>query len=207
MLAHRIQRLRAYQPVLQRHIFLTDNPPPPELLFDRTLEPRQSCYKDPQYGNPISNFARLPTIPATLQIMNPSTSPPSSPLSSPLSSVASRSPSPPADYPSPPSSNVSDTGLSSLAGDATGDFPDRDGPPPAKKQKIAKPRELKTEYLDLRTLNDSPDETLHEIQDPKLKKLMEVLRKKKKVVVIAGAGISVSAGSMSSSWSNEVNSY
>jgi NAD-dependent histone deacetylase SIR2 len=91
--------------------------------------------------------------------------------------------------------------------DATGNFPDRDGPPPVKKQKIAKPRELKTEYLDLRTLNDSPDETVHKIHDPKLKKLMEVLRSKKKVVVIAGAGISVSAGSMSYPCQHEVNSY
>jgi NAD-dependent histone deacetylase SIR2 len=59
-----------------------------------------------------------------------------------------------------------------------------------------KPRDLKTEHLDLRRLNDSDDDEHHKIQDAKLRKLMEALRSKKKIVVIAGAGISVSAGSM-----------
>jgi NAD-dependent histone deacetylase SIR2 len=59
-----------------------------------------------------------------------------------------------------------------------------------------KPKELKTEYLDLGALSDSKDEDHHKAQDSKLKKLMEVLRTKRKIVVIAGAGISVSAGSM-----------
>lgn len=60
-----------------------------------------------------------------------------------------------------------------------------------------KPKDLKTEYLDLRALNDSDDEELHKAQELKLKKLTEILRSKRKIVVIAGAGISVSAGSMS----------
>ncbi len=51
-----------------------------------------------------------------------------------------------------------------------------------------------TEYLDLRKLNDSDDTEHHKIQDGKLKRLMEALRSKRKIVVIAGAGISVSAG-------------
>lgn len=95
------------------------------------------------------------------------------------------------DYPSPPSSNVSDKGASSPLRDA----PERDGPPPAKRRKVANPKELKTEYLDLCSLNDSNDEAHHKIQDAKLKKLMETLRSKRKIVVIAGAGISVSSGS------------
>ncbi|KAE9376899.1 DHS-like NAD/FAD-binding domain-containing protein, partial [Stipitochalara longipes BDJ] len=57
-----------------------------------------------------------------------------------------------------------------------------------------KQRELKTEHLDLRRLNDSDDDEHHKIQDAKLRKLMEALRSKRKIVVIAGAGISVSAG-------------
>ena len=128
--------------------------------------------------------------------MNPSTSPPSSPLSS----VASRSPSLPADYPSPPSSSSSDTGSSSpKKRDAPEPSLDLDGPP-AKKQKVAKsPKELKTERLNLRALNDSSDEAFHKIETQKLEKLMKVLRSKRKIVVIAGAGISVSAGSMSCS--------
>lgn len=58
-----------------------------------------------------------------------------------------------------------------------------------------KTRELKTEYLDLQRLIESDDEEHHKIQDAKLTRLMEVLRTKRKIVVIAGAGISVSAGS------------
>jgi NAD-dependent histone deacetylase SIR2 len=118
-----------------------------------------------------------------------------SPCSSPLSSVASRSPSPPLDYPSPPSSNVSDKGSSSPVRDAADSAPERDGPPAAKRRKIAAPEELKTEYLDLRALNESVDDAHHKSQDEKLEKLVKVLRSKRKIVVIAGAGISVSAGS------------
>jgi NAD-dependent histone deacetylase SIR2 len=119
---------------------------------------------------------------------------PSSPLS-----LASRSPSLPAGYPSPPpSSNVSD--ISSSLSDAPESLlPDRDdSPPPAKKQKLSTPttKELKTEYLDLIALNDSCDESVHQLNDPQLAKLMKILRTKKRIVVIAGAGISVSAGSM-----------
>jgi NAD-dependent histone deacetylase SIR2 len=127
---------------------------------------------------------------------SPLSSPLSSPQSSPLSSVASRSPSPPVDYPSPPSSNLSDTGATSKIRDAQ-DTPDREGPPPAKRQRTMKSKELNTEYLNLRALNDSDDEMHHNTQEPKLRKLMEVLRSKRKIVVVAGAGISVSAGSMS----------
>jgi NAD-dependent histone deacetylase SIR2 len=108
--------------------------------------------------------------------------------------VASRSPSLPADYPSPPSSNSSESG-SSKKRDAPERTPDSDASP-AKKQKIVKPKELKTEHLDLRAFDDSSDDT---IENQKLEKLMRVLRLKRKIVVIAGAGISVSAGSMSSS--------
>jgi len=121
--------------------------------------------------------------------------PSSSPLSSPLSSIGSRSPSPPADYPSPPSSSVSDTGVVSQSRDKQDEQRDRDGPPPAKRQKLMKPRELKTEYLDLRKLNDSNDQEYHRAQEAKVKKLTDVLRSKRRIVVIAGAGISVSAGS------------
>jgi NAD-dependent histone deacetylase SIR2 len=77
---------------------------------------------------------------------------------------------------------------------------DRDSSPPAKKPRVAKPpKALKTERLNLRALNENPDTTFHEVEREKLEKLVEVLRKKRKIVVIAGAGISVSAGSMLSS--------
>ncbi|KAG9245028.1 DHS-like NAD/FAD-binding domain-containing protein [Calycina marina] len=121
-------------------------------------------------------------------------SPPlSSCFSSPLSSLGSRSPSPPADYPSPLSSNISEA---SMPISRKRDMPDAESgnQPPAKKQKASTPKELKTEYLDLSTLDDSSDEAEHKINGQKLRKLTEVLRSKRKIVIIAGAGISVSAG-------------
>lgn len=66
----------------------------------------------------------------------------------------------------------------------------RDGPPPAKKRKVAAPKERTTEYLDLmkEELEFNEEDTLQ------LNRLKAALHKKKKIVVIAGAGISVAAG-------------
>lgn len=58
-----------------------------------------------------------------------------------------------------------------------------------------KPRDMKTEYLNLGELSNSDSEEVHLAQDAKLNKLLTALRTKRKIVVIAGAGISVSAGS------------
>ena len=121
----------------------------------------------------------------------------SSSPSSPLSSVASRSPSPPADYPSPSSINLSDNGVSSETRGANENVTDLDGPPPAKKRKIAEPKRRTTEYLDLRTLHDGPDDVRNKKQEEELKRLTKALRRKRKIVIVAGAGISVSAGSKS----------
>jgi NAD-dependent SIR2 family protein deacetylase len=65
-----------------------------------------------------------------------------------------------------------------------------DGAPPRKKRKLtpADPKERTTERLDL--TNSEVDEE----QQPQLQRLLNVLHKKRKIVVIAGAGISVSAG-------------
>jgi hypothetical protein len=158
-------------------------------LEDNEIRPWSKRAVSPQFQVILLPPAHRQPRMAAPEAMLPS----SSPISSPLSSIASRSPSPPVDYPSPPSSNVSDTGVSPSK---SRDAPDRDEPPPSKRQKIVKPRELKTEHLDLRRLNDSDDDEHHKIQDAKLRKLMEALRSKRKIVVIAGAGISVSAGSM-----------
>ncbi|KAH7328967.1 DHS-like NAD/FAD-binding domain-containing protein [Stachybotrys elegans] len=71
------------------------------------------------------------------------------------------------------------------------DMTDRDGPPPAKRRKTAPaPKERTTEYLDLTKANDDFDEE----DTRQMDRLVTALRKKKKIVVIAGAGISVSAG-------------
>lgn len=125
----------------------------------------------------------------------------SSPLSSPLSSIGTisepSSPSPAVDYPSPPCSSVTDTRVPSEAGDA----PDCDGPPPAKRRKMTQPKSTEpkprtTEYLDLRNFGEGSPEQIAQ-QDAQMKRLVRVLRGKRKIVVVAGAGISVSAGSMS----------
>ena len=65
-----------------------------------------------------------------------------------------------------------------------------DGPPPAKKRKVAVPKERTTEYLDLTKSND--ELTSHD--NLQMERLLGALRKRKKIVVVAGAGISVSAG-------------
>ncbi|OTB06540.1 hypothetical protein M426DRAFT_55222 [Hypoxylon sp. CI-4A] len=63
-----------------------------------------------------------------------------------------------------------------------------DGPPPAKRRRVErKPRT--TEYLDLKAASGQSEK-----DEQLLEQLTSVLRKRKKIVVIAGAGISVSAG-------------
>lgn len=61
---------------------------------------------------------------------------------------------------------------------------------PAKKRRTGTPKERTTEYLDLM----KPEEEMTEDEQAQLDRLKSELRKKKKIVVIAGAGISVSAG-------------
>jgi NAD-dependent histone deacetylase SIR2 len=63
-----------------------------------------------------------------------------------------------------------------------------DGAPPRKKRKLADPKERTAERLDLTSIE------IDEEQQPQLQRLLNVLHKKRKIVVIAGAGISVSAG-------------
>lgn len=62
-----------------------------------------------------------------------------------------------------------------------------DDAPPAKRRKIAERKPRTTEVLNLDNRDDAGE--------AQLDRLLNVLRRKKKIVVIAGAGISVSAGS------------
>ncbi|KAM0364070.1 hypothetical protein ACHAPK_010980 [Fusarium culmorum] len=64
------------------------------------------------------------------------------------------------------------------------------GPPPAKKRRVKSTKPRTTEYLNL--LESDKEQT--EDDTRKLNKLLATLREKKKIVVIAGAGISVAAG-------------
>lgn len=66
---------------------------------------------------------------------------------------------------------------------------DKDGPPPAKKRRVG-PKERTTRSLDLR------HEKVQSDQQPQFDDLLRTLHKRQKIVVIAGAGISVAAGSM-----------
>ncbi|KAK2010186.1 Sir2 family protein [Colletotrichum eremochloae] len=141
-------------------------------------------------------------------------SPSSSTLSSPLS-VLSKSPSIPSSpeialdaskrYPSPTSSMPSgaqspiklelvDDSVPAIKLDdasdsinvSANDAPDApDAQPPRKRRKVTPPKERTTEYLNL-------DEC--DVDDSNLARLVSALKKRKKIVVIAGAGISVSAG-------------
>ncbi|KZL70742.1 sir2 family protein [Colletotrichum incanum] len=138
-------------------------------------------------------------------------SPSDSALSSPLS-VLSKSPSiPPSPeialdaskrYPSPTSSmpsgaqspiklEVADDSVPAIQLDDAADSINvnandaPDGQPPRKRRKVTPPKERTTEHLNL----DDCDEN-----DSKLARLVSALKKRKKIVVIAGAGISVSAG-------------
>lgn len=127
---------------------------------------------------------------------------PSSPLTDPPSdceselTVLTRSPSPPPGFrvrslPSPSSSRRSSAKTSPAPEDmpsppTSGD----EDPRPAKRRKLSPTTDANgrtTHYLDL--TQDITDE-----DRPQLQRLLNVLHKKRKIVVIAGAGISVSAG-------------
>lgn len=69
---------------------------------------------------------------------------------------------------------------------------DPDGPPPAKRRRTLEPKERATVHLSLHNSEDGNENEHDEIQ---LRRLVKALRTKRKIVVIAGAGISVSAGS------------
>ncbi|RDA84678.1 hypothetical protein CP532_3499 [Ophiocordyceps camponoti-leonardi (nom. inval.)] len=129
------------------------------------------------------NVASAPLAPAKV-------SSPSSPLSSiPNTPSLPSSPAVLLDaaaarrYPSPSSSTPSGT--------QSPVKPVRDGSPrPAKRRRVLTPRDRTTAHLDLL----KPDDVFGHEDNFHLQRLLSALRTKKKIVVIAGAGISVSAG-------------
>lgn len=109
-----------------------------------------------------------------------------------LSSVASASPSPPPGWcpPSPPPSQDHDDSPRSLNAQRRARNEPDDAPPAPKRRKV-EPKPRTTQYLDL-----TPDaDPLAPEQKTQLDLLLKTLRNNRKIVVIAGAGISVSAGS------------
>ncbi|EUC28920.1 hypothetical protein COCCADRAFT_40630 [Bipolaris zeicola 26-R-13] len=127
---------------------------------------------------------------------------PSSPLtemSDSEISLLSRSPTPPPElttlahrraYMSPSSSQRSSAKTTPVPEDMPSPpcSSNDDNPRPPKRRKTMEPKERTAEYLDL----SKPDVPLEHL--PQLQRLLTVLHKKRKIVVIAGAGISVSAG-------------
>jgi NAD+-dependent protein deacetylase SIR2 len=113
-------------------------------------------------------------------------------LSSELSSVGSLSPPPPDfdSYPSPPGSQDTD-GYLTPSNRSEIHLPNvaDDGPPARKRRKI-EPKPRTTQHVDL-----NPGSMPFQNQREPLDLLIKTLRKRRKIVVIAGAGISVSAGS------------
>ncbi|KAK0659958.1 NAD-dependent protein deacetylase hst4 [Lasiodiplodia hormozganensis] len=109
----------------------------------------------------------------------------SSPLSSPPSS-----PCPPSDYgfPSPPPSQDPSTKGSPLPDAMEPARSCDDDGPPRKKRRTAEPKPRVTRYLNLH--EDIIDDTERDALDL----LLKVLHKKRKIVMIVGAGISVAAG-------------
>lgn len=115
----------------------------------------------------------------------------SSGLSSDLSSVGSLSP-PPMDYPSPISSQDCDSSTFASQQPSRKRSQEPDDVPPTKKRRRVEVKPRTTEHLNLQLLV----EDLATDQTAQLNLLLKVLQKRRKIVVIAGAGISVSAGSM-----------
>lgn len=108
-----------------------------------------------------------------------------------LSSVGSLSPPPPGDYPSPASSQDYCTAQASqlLSNKHPRDGDEQLSRP--RKRRITQIKPRITQKLDLHSLSEGPGRD----QKSQLDLLHKVLRKRRKIVVIAGAGISVSAGS------------
>ena len=119
--------------------------------------------------------------------------------SSPLSSIATPSPPTPAYLPSPASQVHSDNSIPIIDLDTSSicNEVDPDGPPPPKRRRTVQPKPRFTRHLDFSDATRSPlgsDTAAREEKDA-LDLLLKVLHKRRKIVVVAGAGISVSAGS------------
>ena len=108
-------------------------------------------------------------------------------LSSELSSIRSVSP-PPLDYPSPQSTQENSGNVSSSQDEPKKRPRESDELPLAKKRKSVEAKPRTTLHLNLRSPSPALD------QSSQLALLLKVLRKRRKIVVIAGAGISTAAG-------------
>ncbi|KAM0322886.1 hypothetical protein ACHAQA_009228 [Verticillium albo-atrum] len=150
------------------------------------------CDSDPDAipSSPLSVLAKTPPpFSSPLAVLDATDRYPSPSMSSlsPSPALASGCQSPlGADLPVLPSDSIH---VSSLAAMTT--LPGSQAERPRKRRKIAAPKERTTEYLDFDHIRDNGFDAE---SDRKLDRLVDTLRYQKKIVVIAGAGISVSAG-------------
>ncbi|KAG5990957.1 hypothetical protein E4U52_004100 [Claviceps spartinae] len=147
--------------------------------YTAALSPDVTTSPAPSFpSSPLSHLSQTPSL----------SSPP------PLHSSSDRTPAVTpgfADrYPSPSSIAASAMSRTRSSSDLDEGEPVDHSPRPAKKRRITPPRERTTTYLDLLK---SHEELTHE-DSSHMERLLKALRKKKKIVVVAGAGISVSAG-------------
>ncbi|KAK4093428.1 hypothetical protein Purlil1_2585 [Purpureocillium lilacinum] len=142
-----------------------------------------TAFSSPLSSAPGSAPASAPSSPLSSLPSTPSL--PGSPVMHQQSRQPQKRPDPSSRYPSPTSSAPSGTQSPVKLGE-----PMDDSPRPAKRRRVTPPKERTTMYLDLM----KPNEDFSHEDNFQLQRLLSALRKKKKVVVIAGAGISVSAG-------------
>lgn len=161
-----------------------------------TMPARVAAYSAP--SSPLSALSATPSISSSSPAPSILSRSPSLPPQLDSATVTTANPTaatiamdPSCRYPSPSSTATPSGSASPLKpqnGSDAGEIQVRgSGQPPAKRRKIAERKPRTTEFLDL----DARDEAAG-IQ---LDRLLHVLRRKKKIVVVAGAGISVSAGS------------
>ena len=110
--------------------------------------------------------------------------------SSVLSSL--RSPTPVMDYPSPISSQDMESAQDQIPAHPKKRFHDDGEQPPTRKRRRVEPKPRTTEYLNL----IAPHKQSLSKSTAAVDRLLKILQKRRKIVVIVGAGISVSAGSM-----------
>ncbi|WXC54560.1 hypothetical protein SNK03_000555 [Fusarium graminearum] len=129
-------------------------------------------------SSPLSILSKTPSAPSSPTMLDPTKLDPSRRYPSPSTTASGpHSPAKMSDLPSEDEVVVKASDASTQG-------------PPAKKRRITPPKERTTEYLDL----TKGDEEQTKEDTHLLNRLRDTLRKKKKIVVIAGAGISVAAG-------------
>ncbi|KAM0722912.1 hypothetical protein Q7P37_001110 [Cladosporium fusiforme] len=187
------------------------NRPPSLVIAPRDRQSHLTC-TFPSRAT-IPTFLRPATMATTTEACSPLDSSDLSSLStsrssSPLSSLGRRTPSPPPElfvnnmHPDnhkkartssqllptpPPSQENSQSGSPAPDAADSSMLSDKDGPPPAKRRRVG-PRERTTRSLDLN------HEGIKSAEQPQFDDMLRTLHRCKKIVVIAGAGISVSAG-------------